>query len=252
MRMFALPAAFVLSLCLYLPLPRAQETIFSLLRRLHARFLPRLRSERRALLAFVLAVFALSALLCAVHPIVCCLLMVPLFAYGAVFPHCAAVKSELDSGKYSRDIPAYESLVRSTCLKVAPAFVLGAVAPMLLCAAGIVLHMGCAPAWAFCALLAVDADQSPLGRIPAQAERISDRLLSALMVLCSGVVGRSPLRTRGEDAVSRMMNTIGIAGDGTDTHAPMSGDISQAAFLCCFCCGLLLFTLTAVGFVLCG
>ena len=252
MRMLALPAAFMLSLCLYLPLPRAQEALFSLLRRLYARVSARLQGEERALPAFVLAVFALTALLCAVHPVVCCLLMLPLFSYGAVFPHCAAVKAELDSGRYARDIPAYESLVRATCLQVAPAFVLGAALPLLLCAAGIPLHLGCAPGWAFCALRAVDAAHPLRGRILSLCERMADRVMRALMRLCAGVVGRSPLRAQGEDAVSRMMSTLGIAGDSTDTHAPMSGDISQAAFLCFFCCGLLLFTLTAVGFVLCS
>jgi len=76
-------------------------------------------------------------------------------------------------------------------------------------------------------------------------------LLRTLLVLCSGLAGRNPLRTRGRDAKSRLLSILGIAGDGTDTHPPMSGDITQAIFICSFCAWLLCLVLTIVGFVFC-
>ena len=45
-------------------------------------------------------------------------------------------------------------------------------------------------------------------------------------------------------AQTRLMSILGIAQDGTDTHAPVSGDISQGTFLCCFCAVLLCLVLT--------
>ena len=71
------------------------------------------------------------------------------------------------------------------------------------------------------------------------------------MLLCSGAVGRNPLRTRGRGAQGRLLSILGIAGDGTDTHAPMAGDIPQSIFLCGFASFILCFTLCVLGFVLC-
>ena len=70
------------------------------------------------------------------------------------------------------------------------------------------------------------------------------------MLLCSGAVGRNPLRTRGRGAQGRLLSILGIAGDGADTHAPMAGDIPQAIFLCGFAAFILCFTLCVLGFVL--
>ena len=82
-------------------------------------------------------------------------------------------------------------------------------------------------------------------------QHISERIFIFFMTLCSGVTGRNPLRVGGKTAIARLLSIVGIAGDGTDTHAPMAGDIAQAIFLCTFSAGIFCFALCAVGFILC-
>ena len=177
--------------------------------------------------------------------------MTPLFTFSAVFPGCSAMKSSLDSGEFARDIPAYEANVRKTCASLAPAFIAGAAAPMLLCAAGLPLYIGCGLGWVYFALRQLYARSKNAQRILVLILRLCDKLFSFLLMLCSGLVGRNPLHSRGHDAQSRLMSILGIAQDGADTHAPMSGDITQGAFLCCFCMALLCFMLTIAGFAFC-
>ena len=69
--------------------------------------------------------------------------------------------------------------------------------------------------------------------------------------LVYGKVGRNPLRIRADNAQQRLIRTLGIAGDKTDTHAPMSGDIAQGIFICSFASGLLCVMLTLVLLTLC-
>lgn len=257
MRALALPAAVLLACFLFPIFPRSASWIDRSLARLYAlvlRAFTRKSGETDdgpALLAFVLVIAGAAALLSAVHPALEAIVIAPLFFGLSIFPGCAAVKDELDSGKYARDIPAYESLVRETCASVAPAFVSGVCAPLLCCAIGMPLHLGAALGWALQALR-IRRDAHPLaGRIVSRADRIADAVLCAMIILCSGIAGRNPLRTRGKGAQARMMNILGIAGEETDTHAPMAGDISQAAFLCSFASALLLIVLTLIGFILC-
>lgn len=257
MRILALPAAVLLACFLYPILPRFVSRIDHVLSRLYALVLRAFTrksgqtDDSPALLAFVLLVAGAAALLSAVHPVLEAVVMAPLFFGLSVFPGCAAVKTELDSGKYARDIPTYESLVRETCASIAPAFVSGVCAPLLCCAVGMPLHLGAALGWALHALRLRRCAHPLAGRIVSRADCIADAILFAMLILCSGVAGRNPLRTRGKGAKTRMMNILGVAGDGTDTHAPMAGDISQAAFLCSFSSTLLLIVLTLIGFLLC-
>lgn len=257
MRMLALPAALLLACCLYLPLPRAREAIARALDGLYALVL-RLFTRKNgqtddapALLMYLLLLGGVSALLCAVHPLLSAVLAAPLFDGLAPLPQCARVKDELDSGKYAKDIPAYEALVRKTCASLAPAFVGGVIAPMLLCAVGMPLYLGCAPGWILAALMRRRADSPAADRIAKAALRISESVFCAMLLLCSGVVGRNPLRTQGRGAQDRLMNILGIAGNASDTHAPMAGDIPQGVFLCGFISVLLCAVLTLLGLALC-
>lgn len=256
MRIFAVPAAVLLACCLYLPLPLARNALYAALRRLYT---PVLRAFSRkggkaddtlALIAFLLLMMG-ALLLAALHPLVAAVLMALSFTGLSVLPSCAKIKAELDAGTYARDIPAYEALVRETCTSVAPAFSKEVFAPLILCAAGMPLHMGPSLALAYAALCAL-SDQQPLAaRIAATIQRFASRVFRAFILLCSGVVGRNPLRTQGRSDEARLLSILGIGGDGTDTHAPMAGDIPQGIFLCGFAAAVLGFALTAVGFVLC-
>jgi len=155
-----------------------------------------------------------------------------------------AVKRELDSGAYARDIPAYEALVRETCAALAPAFVAHVCAPLLLMAVGLPLRLSAALGWGFLALTAVSSENEQADRLLGLLIHPADAVFGFLLRLCCGVTGRNPFRTGGRGAQTRLMSILGIAQDDTDTHAPVSGDISQGTFLCCFCAVLLCLVLT--------
>lgn len=257
MRMLALPAAFLLSFCVYLPLPRAAAWTQALLRRMHAGVL-RLHTRRTghtddapALAMFLLLLAGFAVLLAAVHPALAALTMIPLFTAPAALPYCAQVKEELDSGRYTRDIPAYEALVRRTCSDLVPVFVREACAPALLCAAGLPLHLGAAPGLIYAALLLLRDEHARAQRIVSQVERISDAVLRTMMLLCAGAVGRNPFRTQGASAQERLISALAIDEHAADARPPMSGDIPQAIFLLFLSMAALLLMLSAVGFVLC-
>ena len=121
MRILALPAALALAFCLYLPLPQSAQLIsHTLLRLYHLALRPFSRRAGRAdaapaLAAMLLVLGGAVTLLGALHPAVCAVVMAPLFPALSLLPPCAAVKEELDSGKYAGDIPEYESRVRTAC-----------------------------------------------------------------------------------------------------------------------------------------
>lgn len=257
MRIFAIPAALLIACCLYLPLPKAAGCFEGMLRFFYAQILRLFKGkngaadQKSALAVYLLLLCGVCILLGAIHPLAAMILMTPLFTGLASLPACAHTERELDSGKYANDIPSYERIVRESCLSVAPAFVCGVCAPMLLCAVGMPLRMAAPLGYAYAALCALSDQNDQAKRIIQAVQRISDRLLVFFMTLCSGVTGRNPLRVRGNSAEARLLSIVGIAGDGSDTHAPMAGDIAQAIFLCAFSTGLLCFALCAVGFVLC-
>lgn len=257
MRILALPAALALAFCLYLSLPQSAQLIsHALLRLYHLALRPFSRRDGRAdaapaLAAMLLVLGGAVTLLGALHPAVCAVVMAPLFPALSLLPPCAAVKEELDSGKYAGDIPEYESRVRTACAALGPAFVSDACAPLLLCAVGMPLWLGCALGWIFLALRAVCGELPLARRILAPVLRLSESVFCAMLLLCACAVGRNPFRTQGHGARERLMSILGIAGDGADTHAPMSGDIAQGVFLCCLCIALLAFMLSAVFFLLC-
>lgn len=245
MRILALPAAALLALCLYLPLPRLAEALAAAPHRLRALLSRRIPEARAALALTVLLPAGLAAVSAALHPAAAALTMAPLLAMPAVFPGCARLKDELDAGTWARDIPAYEARVREACLSLAPAFVRGGVQALLLLALGTALHVGGALGWAL--LMLRSAEDSPAAkRVLDAAGRAADAVACALLLLCACAVGRNPLRTQGRGAQNRLIHILGIAGDGTDTHAPVAGDIAQGIFLCCLCAALLLLLLTLV------
>ncbi|MBR5302596.1 MAG: hypothetical protein IKU38_07155 [Clostridia bacterium] len=257
MRILAVPAALLLACCIYMPLPAAQDFLFRLIQRAYASAL-RLFTRRTgrtddmpAQLVFFLLLGGVLALLGAIHPLAAMALMAPAFTGLTVLPACARVKDELDSGAYARDIPAYEALVRKTCSDLAPAFIRGIVSPIFVCALGMPLHLGAALGGVYLALYALGDMLPAAARALSAIHSISERLFSFFIRLCSGAVGRNPLRIKGRTAGMRLLSALGIAGDGSDTHAPMSGDIAQGVFLCAFSSTILCCALCAVGFVLC-
>lgn len=257
MRIFAVPAALLLACCVYLPLPRAREGLDAALVSLYRLFLRAFtRKDGRtddtpALVACLLVLCGVLVPLASLHPLAAAVLMAPAFTGLSALPSGARVKDELDSGKYARDIPAYEALVRETCRSLAPAFVSRIAAPMLLCAVGMPLHLGPALGMGYTLLCALASELPAAARAASAVQRFAERIFCAFMLLCSGAVGRNPLRTGGRGAQERLLSILGIAGDGSDTHAPMAGDIPQGIFLCGFSAFILCLTLCAVGFVLC-
>lgn len=244
MRILALPAAVLLAFCIYPLLPDAPGWITSALRALHGRLShPDSDREMKATAVFLLLVCAIAALLCALHPVCAMVAMAPLFTAASVFPGCARLKAELDSGACAHNIPEYEQKVRAACFSLADPFIQGLAAPLLLCAIGTALHLGGALAWGYAALLALKPQGGWAKRFLDQITRFAECVFCALLSLCSGVVGRSSLSVRSGSASERLVRTLGIAEDASGTHAPVSGDITQGLFLCCFCCALLCFAL---------
>ena len=246
MRLFVYPAALFLAFVLYCAAPkfvgglsRALQKLYALFQQLDAR-----APRKLAFPAFLLTLMLVPFLLALLHPAVEAVLMAfPLFGLSCI-PRSGAVKRELDSGAYSRDIPAYESLVRETCAALAPAFVAHVCVPLVLMAVGLPLRLSAALGWGFLALSAVSNENEQADRLLGLLVRPADALFSFLLLLCSGVAGRSPFRIGGRDVKSRLINILGVAQDATATHAPVSGDISQGTFLCCFCAVLLCLVLT--------
>ena len=223
MRLFAFPAALFLAFILYCAapklaewLPRAFQKLYALFRRLDER-----APRELAFPAFLLTLMLAPFLLALIHPAVEAVLMA-----------------------YARDIPAYEALVRETCAALAPAFVAHVCAPLLLMAVGLPLHLSAALGWGFLALTAVSGENEQADRLLGLLVHPADAVFGFLLRLCCGVTGRNPFRTGGRGAQTRLMSILGIAQDDTDTHAPVSGDISQGTFLCCFCAVLLCLVLT--------
>lgn len=250
MRIITLPAALALAFLLYLPLPGLAARIPQALCRLYGRI--RLlfarkggrTDDRTALTFFLLALAGCAVLLSGIHPLFAAALCAPAFGALSLVPQSAAVKRTLDSGACSGDIPGYESSVRDTCAALAPAFVHDACAPLLLLFAGTPLYLGCALVWAYAGLRAARESCPAAGKALRLIGHACERVFLALLVLCSGVVARNPLRTSGNGAQARLMSILGIANDGADTHAPVAGDIAQGVFLCCFCTVLLCALLT--------
>ena len=257
MRIFAIPAALILACCVYLPLPKAVGYFEDFLRCLYQQVLRLFTGKKgaadqgMALAAYLLLLCGICILLGAIHPLAAMILMTPLFTGLASLPACAHTERELDSGKYADDIPTYEAIVHESCQSVAPAFVSGVCAPMLLCAAGMPLRMAAPLGYAYAALYALSHESDLAKQIVQAIQSVAERILVFFMTLCSGVTGRNPLRVRGKTAKARLLSIVGIAGDGADTHAPMAGDIAQAIFLCAFSTGIFCFALCAVGFILC-
>ena len=256
MRIFAVPAALLLACCLYMPLPAARDMLFRLIERTYAAVLRAFTrrtgktDDLPALGVFLLILCGALALLGAIHPLFSMVLMAPAFTGLHILPRCAAVKAELDSGKYVRDIPAYENIVCQTCASLAPAFITGIIAPMILCAAGMPLHLGAALGGLYIALQALGDHLPAASRWINGLHRISERLFIFFLLLCCGAVGRNPLHTRGRRAQDRLLSILHIA-PGENGRPPMAGDIAQGVFLCSFASAILCFALCTVGFVLC-
>lgn len=256
--MLALPAAFVLAFAFYLSVPGAKGALLAGLARLYMLFQrpftdKKGRTDKNSALAvYLLLLGGFAAIVSALHPILCALVTAPLFGGFSQIPRAGAVKRLLDGGSLSSDTKAYEALVRKTCQELVSPFACGVIAPLLLCTPGMLLWIGSAPGWIALALRAADVDCAPLRRILLGMDRIADGVLHGLLLLCSCLAGRSPLRTAGRNAQQRLMSVLALEENDPSGHAPVSGDISQAAFICCFGAGLLcaLLTLCLLPFAL--
>ena len=182
MRLFAYPAALFLAFVLYCAAPKFAGGLARALQKLYA-FFQRLdaRAPRKlAFPAFLLTLMLVPFLLALLHPAVEAVLMAfPLFGLSCI-PRSGAVKRELDSGAYSRDIPAYESLVRETCAALAPAFVAHVCVPLVLMAVGLPLRLSAALGWGFLALSAVSSKNEQADRLLGLLVRPADALFSFL------------------------------------------------------------------------
>ena len=257
MRMLALPLAFLLACCLYLPLPRTAGWLAGGVARLYAAFLrPLSRSKRPCNARLILALFVLlfggvCQLVGLWHVLATAVVTAPLFSALTLLPEAVRVKDELDGGAFSRDTAGYEARVREVCASLAPAFVTDLCAPLLLLVLGAPLRLSCALGGMYFALRALCDQSADARRTVALLRRPAWALARGMLMLCSCVVGRNPFRAKGNEPRALLLSILGIAGDGTDTHAPVAGDIAQAVLLCGFAAALACVLLTVVLFPLC-
>ena len=245
MRILSLPLALVLSACLYPSFPGVAKAIAEVFQALYAHFLPLFTrksgkaDEEFAFALFLLIVGGVCQLIGGLHILLAGALMAPVLCVFVHIPQAIQIKQQLDSGVYARRAGEYDARVRSACAALGPAFVTDMCAPLLLIALGTPIHMGCALGGAYFAARAL-CDRLPAARrMIALLNRPAWQVLRALLLLCSGLVGRNPAHAHGDNARSLLLSILGIAGDTDDTHIPVSGDITQALFLCLFCTAML-------------
>ena len=254
MRMLALPAALLLSAALYTLVPGTKtwlnQRLYALPGTIEQNIIKRHQTPDRISILFIyiagLVIF--PTLIGAIHPIATAIVMALLFTGFSPLPAAAKIKQELDSGKYIKDIPEYERQVLAACSPLGKAFALEVAAPMLLCALGMPMHLGCALGWVYVGLRAAREAVPAADQIVSPFERAGDGVTVFLFHLCAGLMGRNPLRIGGRGAGEKLMHILSL--DGEIDHAPISGDILQAMFLCCFSAALLCGLLTAVGFMI--
>ena len=121
MRILVLPFALIFAACLYLPFPRAAESLADHIKRIHLRFLAPFtrksgrRDETLALVLFLLLTGGVCQLIGGIHVLLGGLIMAPVLCTYAMFPEAAFIKDQLDRGVYARNIGEYDARVRSAC-----------------------------------------------------------------------------------------------------------------------------------------
>ncbi len=254
MHMLALPAALLLGAALYTNFPKAQDALPAALRALLSNIRRLFTSkkgetdERSARIVFFLALAAAATLLCAVHPIAAALVMAPLFPGFSPLPAAAKTKQELDSGIFSKNITEYERRVLAACAPLGDAFAFGVCTPLLLCALGMILHIGGTLGWLYMGLAAVREALPAADKLLRPAEKAGEGSFTALLLLCAGLVGRNPLRIGGHGASEKLTHTLSLEGE--IDHAPIAGDILQAMFLCLMSTALLCGLATGIGILI--
>jgi len=254
MRMLALPAALVLGAALYSLFPGARTWLSQRLRALPGIIEQNIIERHRnpdpfsILFIHIVGLIIFPTLISILHPVCAALVMAPLFTGFSLLPAAAKTKQELDSGKYVKDISMYERQVLSACSPLGQAFAFEVAAPMLLCAIGMPLYLGCAAAWVFTGLRTIREEFPAVQRFVSPIEHAGDAALVFFLHLCAGLVGRNPLRIGGHGAGEKLMHILSLKGEVD--HAPISGDITQAVFLCCLCTFLLCALVTGIGALL--
>lgn len=257
MRILTLPIALTLAACLYLALPAAADWVHEFVQALYTHFLRLFTrkdgkaDEEMAFPLFMLVAGGVCQLVGGLHILLAGALMAPLFRAYALMPEAFKTKDHLDSGVFSRNIGEYDARVRSVCAAFGPSFVTDMCAPLLLIALGTPIHMGCVLGGAYLCARALSDRHPAARRMVALLSRAAWQVMRVLWHLCAGLVGRSPGHAHGEDARTLLLSILGIAGDADDTHAPVSGDITQAVFLCMFTIALLTLLLSIALFSFC-
>lgn len=257
MRILALPAALLIAACIYLPFPRLVEIIAAALRGLYARFLRLFirknghEDQEIALVLFMLIIGGLCQLAGGLHIIAAGALIAPALTTFSQMPQAASIKDQLDRGVYARSFGEYDARVRTACAALGASFVTDMCAPLLLAALGTPLHLGCALSGAYFTARTLTEHNPAARRVVRIVGLPAWQVMRVLMLLCSGLTGRSPFQVHGEDARTLMLSIIGITGDADETHTPVSGDIAQAIFIGLFAIALLTLMLCLALYAIC-
>jgi len=254
MRILALPAALLLGAALHTLVPGAKTWINQRLCMLPGIIEQNAMKRRQhpdpfsTLFIYVVGLVIFPLLISILHPICAAIVMAPLFSGFSPLPAASKTKQELDSGSFSKNAAEYERRVLAACAPLGDSFAFGVCTPLLLCALGMILHIGGALGWLYMGLCAVRETLPAAHKFLRPAENAGEIAFTALLLLCAGLVGRNPLHIGGHGAGEKLMHVLSL--DGEIDHAPISGDITQAAFLCLLSTGLLCTLLTGVGFFL--
>ena len=234
-----LPLALACAFLLYRPIPTSSNPVDAVLLFLRRKTLPYFREP----LPFMFVLSVAAALLGLLHPLVCALLCaLPLRCFCSV-QNAQQVKSRLDSGIHAGSPEAYESELLSALQDMTLAFSREGLLPVVLMALFLPLRLS--PGIGMFLLLQSLLPDAPLMEVRTRLLSLTDRLLSALLVLCCGVVGRLPVGITGQGPFPRLVSILKLDMAHREDHMPLSGDISQGALLLgvCLCLTTLVLTL---------
>lgn len=166
-------------------------------------------------------------------------LALPLFYLAweghALMRAAAQAKSALDKGVHQGD---YDQTVYAALEKLLTGFAILAVARTLLVLPGLSLGAGAALAWGHVALLAMaERDLSPARWVAQRLSALGRGALALGCALCAPLMGLGftqglkAFRQTPDDPAQVMGAALGIKKGGPDSRSPLSGDLTQAAFM---------------------
>ncbi len=235
-----LPLALVVAFILYRPIPTSSnpvDAVLLFLRRKSLSFLPEP-------LHFMLALSIAAALLGLLHPLAFALLCaLPLRCFCSV-QNAQQIKGRLDSGIHAGSPEAYESDILSALQDMTLSFSREGLLPAVLMALFLPLRLS--PGIGMFLLLQSLLPDAPLMELRTRLVSMTDRLLSGLLMLCCGVVGRLPVGITGQGPFPRLVSILKLDMAHREDHMPLSGDISQGALLLGVCLCLTVLVLTVL------